>query len=84
MDLTEAEEIKKTWQKYTEELYKKDLHASHPVIGAFIFPVTQISKGGSEVRQLVRSHKTGRLGCREMGNGLIPNRVLSPATKAIP
>ena len=26
MDLTEAEEIKKTWQKYTEELYKKDLH----------------------------------------------------------
>ena len=25
-DLTEAEEIKKTWQKYTEELYKKDLH----------------------------------------------------------
>ena len=26
MDLTEAEDIKKTWQKYTEELYKKDLH----------------------------------------------------------
>ena len=26
MDLTEAEEIKKKWQKYTEELYKKDLH----------------------------------------------------------
>ena len=25
-DLTEAEEIKKTWQEYTEELYKKDLH----------------------------------------------------------
>ena len=24
--LTEAEEIKKRWQKYTEELYKKDLH----------------------------------------------------------
>ena len=23
MDLTEAEDIKKTWQKYTEELYKK-------------------------------------------------------------
>ena len=27
MDLTEAEDIKKRWQKYTEELYKKDLHA---------------------------------------------------------
>ena len=28
MDLTEAEDIKKRWQKYTKELYKKDLH--HP------------------------------------------------------
>ena len=26
MDLTEAEGIKKSWQEYTEELYKKDLH----------------------------------------------------------
>ena len=26
MDLTEAEAIKNRWQKYTEELYKKDLH----------------------------------------------------------
>ena len=26
MDLTEAEDIKKMWQEYTEELYKKDLH----------------------------------------------------------
>ena len=26
MVLTEAEDIKKTWQEYTEELYKKDLH----------------------------------------------------------
>ena len=26
MDLTEAEDIKKRWQGYTEELYKKDLH----------------------------------------------------------
>ena len=26
MDLTEAEDIKKRWQKYTEELYKKDLN----------------------------------------------------------
>ena len=28
MDLTEAEDIKKRWQEYTKELYKKDLH--HP------------------------------------------------------
>ena len=26
MDLTEAEDIKKRWQEYTEDLYKKDLH----------------------------------------------------------
>ena len=26
MDLTEAEDIKKRWQEYREELYKKDLH----------------------------------------------------------
>ena len=29
MDLTEAEDIKKRWQEYTEELYKKDLHDSN-------------------------------------------------------
>ena len=26
MEITEAEDIKKRWQEYTEELYKKDLH----------------------------------------------------------
>ena len=30
MDLTEAEDIKKRWQEYTEDLYKKDLH--NPII----------------------------------------------------
>ena len=29
MDLTEAENIKKRWQEYTEELYKKNLHDQH-------------------------------------------------------
>ena len=28
MDLTEAEDIKNRWQKYAEELYKKDIHDS--------------------------------------------------------
>ena len=28
-DLTEAEDIKKRWQEYTEELYKKDLHGNY-------------------------------------------------------
>ena len=30
MDLTEVEDIKKRWQEYTQELYRKDLH--NPVI----------------------------------------------------
>ena len=30
MDLTEAEGIKKKWQEYTKELYKKDLHDPDP------------------------------------------------------
>ena len=29
MDLTESEDIKKRWQEYTEELYKRDLHDPH-------------------------------------------------------
>ena len=29
MDLTEAEDIKKRWQEYTEKLYKKDLHKKY-------------------------------------------------------
>ena len=33
MDLTEAEDKKKRWQEYTEELYKKDLHDSHKHYG---------------------------------------------------
>ena len=32
VDLTEAEDIKKTWQEYTEELYKKDFHDPDSVI----------------------------------------------------
>ena len=32
MDLTEAENIKKRWQEYTEELYQKDLHDHDGVI----------------------------------------------------
>ena len=39
MNLTEAEDIKKRWQEYTEELYKKDLHDpdSHFAFFAFLF-----------------------------------------------
>ena len=36
MDLTEAEDIKKRWQEYTEELYKKDLHDQDNHYGVII------------------------------------------------
>ena len=41
MDLTEAEDIKKRWQEYTEELYKKDLHdpANHDGVITHLEPV---------------------------------------------
>ena len=37
MDLTEAEDIKKRWQEYTEELYKKDLHDPDNHSGVIIY-----------------------------------------------
>ena len=36
MDLTEAEDIKKRWQEYTENLYKKDLHDPNNHYGVII------------------------------------------------
>ena len=38
MDLTEAEDIKKRWQEYTEELYKKDLHNPDNHDGVITYP----------------------------------------------
>ena len=40
MDLTEAEDIKKRWQEYPEELYKKDLHDpdNHDVVITHLEP----------------------------------------------
>ena len=39
-DLTDAEEIKKRWQEYTEELYKKDLNGpdNHDVVITHLEP----------------------------------------------
>ena len=42
MDLTEAEDIKKRWQEYTEELYKKDLHDPDNHDGVFTHPEPDI------------------------------------------
>ena len=42
MDLTEAEDIEKRWQEYTEELYKKDLHYSDDHDGVITDPEPDI------------------------------------------
>ena len=42
MDLTEAEDIKKRWQEYAEELYKKDLHNPDNYDGEITHPEPDI------------------------------------------
>ena len=42
MDITEAEDIKKRWQEYTEELYKTDLHDPDNHTGVIIDLETDI------------------------------------------
>ena len=50
MDLTEAEDVKKRWQEYTEELYKKDLHDpdNHNCVITHLKPdILECESGGS-------------------------------------
>ena len=42
MDLTEAEDIKKSWQEYTEELYKKDFNDPDNHYGVITYLETEI------------------------------------------
>ena len=42
MDLTEAKDIKKRWQEYTEDLYKKDLHNPDNYDGEITHPEPDI------------------------------------------
>ena len=56
MDLTEAEDIKKRWQKYTEELYKKDLH--DPVNHDGVIPQLTPDILGCEVKWALESFTT--------------------------
>ena len=54
MDLTEAEDIKKRWQEYMEELYKKDLHDqdNHYGVITHLEPRGQEEKGRQKMRWL--------------------------------
>src|SRR5574337_1240863 len=81
MDLTEAEDIKKTWQEYTEELYKKDLHGpdNHSGVITDLEPdilecevrwalesiTTNKASGGDRIPVELFQIQIGRATCRE-------------------
>ena len=55
MDLTEAEVIKKKWQEYTEELYKKDIHDTEKKADKFSLRdvLTRLSSWNSTLHDVV-------------------------------
>ena len=61
MDLTEAEDIKKRWQKYTEELYKKDLHDpdNHNGMITYLEPNIQECKVKWALRSITTNKASG-------------------------
>ena len=58
MDLTEAEDIKKRWQEYTEELYKEDLHDPDDHSGVITHPEPDILE--CEVKRTLESITTNK------------------------
>ena len=58
MDLTEAEDIKKRWQKHTDELYKKDLHDPDDHNGVITYPEPDILE--CEVKWVLGSITTNK------------------------
>ena len=62
MDLTEAEDIKKTWQEYTEELYKKDLHDpdNHDGVITHLAPECKVAFLECEVKWALGSITTNK------------------------
>ena len=58
MNLTEAEDIKKRWQEYTEELYKKDFHNQHNHDGVITHLETDILE--CEVKWALESITTNK------------------------
>ena len=58
MDLTEAEDIKKRWQEYTEKLYKKNIHDPHNHNGVITYLEPDILK--CEVKWVLESITTNK------------------------
>ena len=72
MDLTEAEDIKKKWQEYTEDLYKKDLHDPDNHDGVITYLEPDIL--GYEVRWALESITTNKAS----GSDGIPVELSNP------
>ena len=70
MGITEAEDIKKRWQEYTEELYKKDLHDPDCHNGVITHLEPDIQEG--DVKWAVRSITVNKVN----GGGGIPVELL--------
>ena len=64
MDLTEAEDIKKRWQEYTEELYKKDLHS--PALILFFFAPKPKFKTTYFMKELAPHHRKKVTECTKL------------------
>ena len=72
MDVTEAGDIKKRWQEYTEELYKKDLHDPENQDGVITHLEPDILE--CEVKWALESITTNKAS----GGAGIPVELLSP------
>ena len=65
MDLTDAEDVKKRWQEYTEELYKKDLHDQDNHDGV----ITQLEPGILEC-EIKWALKSNTMNKASVGDGI--------------
>ena len=77
MGLTEAEDIKKRWQEYTEELYKKDLHDQNNHDGVTTHPEPEILE--CEIKWALESITTNKASA---GDG-IPAELKHEAVKVL-
>ena len=78
MDLTEADDIKKRWQEYTEELYKKDLHNPHNHGGVITDLEPDILE--RDVKWALRSITTNKAS----GHGRIPVAATAKSLQSCP
>ena len=82
MDLTEAENIKKRWQEYTEELYRKDLHDqdNHDGVITYLEPDILECEVKWALGSITKTCKTSQQALHTLVMGLhTPGSQLSPA-----